>query len=493
MTMVASVDEREAAVLAGVNPGLVLGGMNRPASDGATLDVIDPSTGSVIATIASASVPDARASVEAAVATQREWERVPARQRGEILRGAFELMVERADDLALLMTLEMGKPVAESRNEVLYAAEFLRWFAEEAVRIGGSWREAPDGASRILTMRSAVGPCLLVTPWNFPLAMGTRKIGPALAAGCTVIVKPAKQTPLSMLALAGILKEAGLPDGVLSVLPTAHSAEVVAAVLADPRVRKLSFTGSTVVGITLGRLAMQNVQRVSLELGGNAPFIVFADADLDHAVDQAVLAKLRNNGEACTAANRFYVHESVVDAFAERLVERFAAIVVGRGTEPGVTLGPLIDDAAVDKVAELVDAAVAGGAIVAYRGEVPAGRGSFSPPIVLTSVPSAARIVQEEIFGPVAPIVSFSTEDDVIALANESEYGLASYVFTESLDRALRVAERLAAGMVGLNRGVISNSAAPFGGIKASGIGREGGDEGIAEYLDLKYVSVDVR
>jgi len=484
-------DQRETEVVADVNPRLLVGGEWRESSDGSRLSVLDPSTGLELASIASATVEDARAGVDRASAAQPGWERVPPRERGEILRRAFELMVERADDLALLMTLEMGKPLAESRSEVLYAAEFFRWFSEEAVRFSGGWRTAPDGASRIMTMRQAVGPCLLVTPWNFPLAMGTRKIGPAIAAGCTVIVKPAKQTPLSMLALAGILHEAGLPGGVLSVLPTTRSAEVVAHILADPRMRKLSFTGSTEVGITLAKSAMDSMLRVSMELGGNAPFIVFADADIDLAVEQAMAAKLRNNGEACTAANRFYVHEDVEAEFTAKLVERFSRVVVGRGTGEGVTLGPLIDQGAVDKVAELVDAALEDGSVLAYRGETP-DAGSYYPPTVLSSVSASARVVREEIFGPVAPIVRFSTEDEVVAFANDSDYGLASYVFTGSLDRAIRVAERLEAGMVGLNRGVISNTAAPFGGIKSSGFGREGGDEGLAEYLQLKYVAVRV-
>ncbi len=485
--------EREKRVVAQVNTDLLLGGVWTPSSTGAHLDVTDPSTGLVLARVADATVDDAAESIRIAAETQAAWGATAPRDRGEILRRVFELMVERADDLALLMTLEMGKPLAESRAEVLYAADYFRWFSEEAVRLTGSWRTSPDGLSRLLVMKQPVGPCLLVTPWNFPLAMGTRKLGPALAAGNTVIVKPAKQTPLSMLALAGLLLEAGLPTGVLSVLTTSNSSGVVSTVMADPRLRKLSFTGSTEVGVALAQQAAPGLLRTSMELGGNAPFIVFDDADLEFAADEAMRAKLRNNGEACTAANRFYVQSGVVDEFVDLLAKRFRAVTTGRGTEASVTLGPLIDRPAVDKVAELVQAALQDGARMVHEGETPSGDGTYYPVTLLSNVPASSRVVREEIFGPVAPIVTFATEDEVIGFANESEYGLASYVFTDDLDRAIRVSERLEVGMVGLNRGVLSNVAAPFGGIKSSGFGREGGDEGIDEYLETKYVAVGVK
>jgi succinate-semialdehyde dehydrogenase/glutarate-semialdehyde dehydrogenase len=482
----------ELAVLGDVHKDLFLAGSWTKASNGATLPVEDPATGAVIAEVADATAADGARALEGAVAAQVDWARTPPRERGEILRRAYEVMVDKADQLALLMTLEMGKPLSESRSEVLYAAEFFRWFAEEAVRIAGTWATAPDGQTRLWTMKQPVGPCLFITPWNFPLAMGTRKIGPAVAAGCTMVVKPAAQTPLSMLALAQILADAGLPEGVLSVLPTSSPQQLTAPLIADPRLRKLSFTGSTAVGKKLVEQSAHQLLRVSVELGGNAPFIVFDDADLDHAVDEAMKAKLRNNGEACTAANRFYVHEAVARSFADRLAERFHALVVGRGVDESVTLGPLIDRAAVNKVAGLVDQAVQDGASVVTGGIRDDGVGCFYPPTVLADVPSHSIILREEIFGPVAPIATFVTEDDVLAEVNSSEYGLASYVFTRNLERALRVCERLEVGMVGLNRGVLSNTAAPFGGVKASGYGREGGREGIDEYLDTKYVSVNV-
>ncbi|KJC64836.1 NAD-dependent succinate-semialdehyde dehydrogenase [Agreia bicolorata] len=489
----ASTPTREAAIVDAVPRQLLIGGRWQDSSTGATLAVDDPSTGLVIAHIADASVDDARESIRIAHETQPTWAAVPPRERGEILRRAFELMTARADDLALLMTLEMGKPLAESLSEVHYAADFFRWFSEEGVRISGGWRMAPDGGSRLITMAQPVGPCLLVTPWNFPLAMGTRKIGPAIAAGCTIIIKPAKQTPLSMLALAEILLEAGLPEGVLSVIPTSRASAVVSEIIGDGRLRKLSFTGSTEVGIRLAEQSARGVLRTSLELGGNAPFIVFDDADIEMAADEAVRAKLRNNGEACTAANRFYVHSSVLDAFTAALSARFENIVVGRGTVDGVTLGPLIDAAAVTKVTELVESALDDGARIEYAGDVPDSAGAWCAPMIVTGVPANSRLVREEIFGPVAPIVAFNTEKEVLDLANSSEFGLASYVFTRDLDRGVRVIEGLQAGMVGLNRGVLSNTAAPFGGIKSSGYGREGGNEGISEYLETKYVSLGVR
>ncbi len=482
----------EAAVLASVPTGLLLNGRWVSSSTGKTLGVEDPSTGEVLIEVADAGVDDAIAALDSAVSVQSAWAATPPRERGEILRRTYELMTERNEELALLMTLEMGKPLAESRSEVAYAADFFRWFSEEAVRLDGSWSTAPDGKSRIVTMKQPVGPCLLVTPWNFPLAMGARKIGPAIAAGCTVIVKAAKQTPLSMHAIAAILTEAGLPDGVLSTVTTSKASAVVSALIADPRLRKLSFTGSTEVGQSLAEQSAKGLIRLSLELGGNAPFVVFEDADVDHAVEQAMLAKLRNNGEACTAANRFYVHESLVQEFSSKFVARFQQLVVGRGTVDGVTLGPLIDQAAVDKVEELVASAVSEGAVIAYETATPDGAGYFSPARVLTGVSPSSRIVKEEIFGPVAPIVSFSTEEQVIEWANGSEYGLAAYLFTRDLDRAVRVSERLEAGMIGVNRGVLSNPAAPFGGIKSSGYGREGGHVGIDEYVETKYLSLNV-
>ena len=390
------------------------------------------------------------------------------------------------------MTLEMGKPVAESRAEVLYAADFLRWFSEEAVRIEGRWATAPNGGMRMLTMRQPVGPCLLITPWNFPLAMGTRKIGPAVAAGCTMVVKPAKQTPLSMLALAQILEEAGLPDGVLNVVTARSAGETTGPLIDDPRLRKLSFTGSTEVGRQLMGQASRQLLRVSMELGGNAPFVVFEDADLDAAVDGAMVAKMRNIGEACTAANRFHVHASVADAFTEKLAERMGGLQIGRGTEDGVDVGPLIDDVQRDKVRELVEDAVAKGArcVVGGPERIPGVPGHFYPPTVLADVPDDARLLAEEIFGPVAPIATFADEDEAIAAANRTEYGLVAYVYTRDLDRALRVIERLETGMVGLNQGLVSNAAAPFGGVKQSGFGREGGAEGIDEYLSVKYAAI---
>jgi succinate-semialdehyde dehydrogenase/glutarate-semialdehyde dehydrogenase len=452
--------------------------------------VEDPATGEVIASVADGTADDAVAALEAAVASRSEWAATAPRARGEILRRAFELLVERIDDLALLMTLEMGKPLADSRAEITYAAEFFRWFAEEAVRIDGRYAVAPAGNTRLVVMHQPVGPCLLITPWNFPMAMATRKVGAAIAAGCTMVLKPAALTPLSAFALAGVLEEAGLPAGVLNVVTTTKASNVSEPLLADPRLRKLSFTGSTEVGRMLTELAAPNLQRVSMELGGNAPFVVFADADLDAAVDGAVLAKMRNMGEACTAANRFLVHESLADTFAGRLAERLGAMKVGRGTDDGVQVGPLVEAKAVAKVGELVDDAIERGATVRLGGKAVAGPGYFYEPTVLGAVPGDARLVTEEIFGPVAPVVSFQTDDEAIAAANNTEYGLVAYAFTRDLGRALRVAEGLETGMVGINQGIVSNPAAPFGGVKQSGVGREGGHEGIHEYLDVKYVGI---
>jgi succinate-semialdehyde dehydrogenase / glutarate-semialdehyde dehydrogenase len=493
MSEATSSSVREVAVVAAVPKGLWIDGGNRPAADRAVLSVDDPSTGETLAEVADASPADGVAALDAAVAAQDSWAATAPRERGEILRRAFELMTARADDLALLMTLEMGKPLAESRGEVTYAAEFFRWFSEEAVRIAGRWSTSPDGATRLMTMKRPVGPTLMITPWNFPLAMGTRKIGPAVAAGCTMVVKPAAQTPLSMYALAALLGEAGLPAGVLNVITTAGSGAVMEPLIRDPRVRKLTFTGSTAVGRRLVEQSAQQLLRVSMELGGNAPFLVMADADLDAAVDGAMLAKMRNMGEACTAANRFIVHESVAGEFGRRLADRMGALRVGRGTEDGVQVGPLVDETSRDKVAGLVGAAVDGGARV-LTGAGPVGdRGWFYAPTVLADVPADAELLREEIFGPVAPVTTFTTPDEAIARANDTEYGLVAYAFTRDLDTALALSERLDTGMVGINQGAVSNPAAPFGGVKHSGFGREGGSEGIEEYLETRYVGIRPR
>jgi succinate-semialdehyde dehydrogenase / glutarate-semialdehyde dehydrogenase len=484
--------DREQAVLDAVPTGLFVGGSWRPASSGAKLAVDDPSTGKTLVEVADATPDDGRAALDAAVAAQPGFAAMPPRERGEILRRAFDLIMSRIDDLALLMTLEMGKPIAESKGEITYAAEFFRWFAEEAVRIDGQYAVAPNGASRFIVMRQPVGVCLLVTPWNFPMAMGTRKIGPAVAAGCTMVIKPAQQTPLSMHALAAILAEAGLPDGVLNVVTTSSAGKVMEPLIRDGRARKLSFTGSTGVGRALLEQAADKVLRTSMELGGNAPFLVFADADLDAAVEGAMTAKMRNMGEACTAANRFLVHRSVADAFADKLAERMAALRVGRGTDDGVQVGPLVDAKSREKVVELVGDAVDRGATVRVGGDAVDGPGWFYRPTVLTGVPLEARLTKEEIFGPVAPISVFDTDDEAVAAANDTEFGLVSYLFTENLSRALRVSEALESGMVGLNTGLVSNPAAPFGGIKQSGLGREGGSVGIEEYLETKYVAVNL-
>ena len=477
-------------LIASVPTGLLIGGSWRDSSDGGTLKVEDPSTGEILTEVADATVADGKAALDAAVAAQADWAKVPPRDRGEILRSAFDKITERADDFAMLMTLEMGKTLSESRGEVAYGAEFSRWFAEEAVRVHGRYAVAPNGATRLVTMKAPVGPTLMITPWNFPLAMGTRKIGPAIAAGCTMVVKPAGQTPLSMLALAKLLQECGLPDGVLNVVTTSRTGDVMEPIIRDPRLRKLTFTGSTGVGRKLVEQSAQQLLRVSMELGGNAPFIVFEDADLDRAVEGAMLAKMRNIGEACTAANRFYVHESLVEDFGSRFAERMAALTVGRGTEDGVDVGPLIDAKARDGVAEMVEDAKAQGATVVVGGSPADGPGYFFQPTVVTGVPKTARVMQEEIFGPVAPIASFSTEEEVLEAANSTEYGLVAYVFTRDLSRMIRVSEALEFGMVGFNQGIVSNPAAPFGGVKASGFGREGGFEGIEEYLETKYVGI---
>jgi len=483
---------REQEVLDGVPTELFIAGEWRAAAAGGTLAVEDPSTGEPLVEVADAQVDDALAALAAAADAQAEWGVAAPRERGEILRRAYQAIVDQSEDLALIMTLEMGKALAESRAEIAYAAEFFRWFSEEAVRIHGRYMVNTTGKGRILTMRQPVGPCVFVTPWNFPTAMGTRKLAPAIAAGCTVVVKPAQQTPLSMLALARILQQAGLPAGVLNVITAKHSGAVIEPLLRDPRTRKLSFTGSTEVGRTLIEQSAEQVLRVSMELGGNAPFLVFEDADLDAAIDGAMLAKMRNVGEACTAANRFHVHESVADEFARRLAERMGALKVGRGTEPGVDVGPLIDEAQRAKVTELVGDAVDRGARVLLGGEPVNGRGYFFAPTVLAEVPEDARAFSEEIFGPVAPISTFSTEEQALTEANRTEYGLVAYVYTRDLSRAFRVCEAIETGMIGLNQGVVSNAAAPFGGVKQSGFGREGGFEGISEYLETKYVAMGI-
>ena len=482
--------ERE--VLERVPTELLIGGEWRPAASGERFAVEDPATGEALVQVADADAQDALDALGAAAEAQREWAAFPPRERGEILRRAFDAMTAQREELALLMTLEMGKSLAESRGEITYAAEFFRWFSEEAVRVAGRYMTNATGHGRVLTMRQPVGPCVFVTPWNFPTAMGTRKIAPAVAAGCTMIVKPAQQTPLSMLALARILQDAGLPAGVLNIITSRHSGEVIEPLLKDPRTRKLSFTGSTEVGRKLIEQSADQVLRVSMELGGNAPLLVFADADFDQALDGALLAKMRNVGEACTSANRIYVHESIAKDFARRLAERMAALRVGRGTEEGVEVGPLIDDKQRQKVADLVSDATGRGAHLLTGGAAVEGPGYFYEPTVLTEVPGDARILSEEIFGPVAPIVTFATDEEAIAAANHTEYGLVAYVFTRDLDRALRVSEALETGMVGLNQGMVSNAAAPFGGVKQSGFGREGGFEGIDEYLETKYVAVNV-
>jgi succinate-semialdehyde dehydrogenase / glutarate-semialdehyde dehydrogenase len=481
---------QEQAAVEAVPRQLFIGGEWRDAGGGATLSVEDPSTGEPLVDVADATPEDATAALDACCAVQREWAAHPPRERGEILRRAWELIQERADELALVMTLEMGKPLAESKAEVAYASEFLRWFAEEAVRIEGRYATAPNGAGRLITLRQPVGPCYAITPWNFPMAMGTRKIGPAIAAGCTMVIKPAQQTPLSMLALAGILDEAGLPGGVLSVLTSSSSSEVSKPIISDPRLRKLTFTGSTEVGRKLVEQSAQGLLRTSMELGGNAPFIVFADADVDAAVEGAVVAKMRNMGEACTAANRFHVAGRVADEFAEKLAGKLGAMKVGRGTEEDVKVGPLIDGTQRDKVDELVRDATAKGANAVVGGTARDGAGYFYEPTVLAGVGSDARLLKEEIFGPVAPVIGFDDEEAAIAAANDTEYGLVAYLYTSDVKRAFRVCEGLETGMVGLNQGMVSNPAAPFGGVKASGFGREGGAEGIHEYLEIKYVAM---
>ncbi|MDA8034952.1 MAG: NAD-dependent succinate-semialdehyde dehydrogenase [Actinomycetota bacterium] len=470
--------------------GVLIGGEWREASDGGRIEVLDPASEEVLAEVASGTVEDARAAVDAAAGALPRFGAMAPRERGELLRRAFEAMTARREEIARLIVLENGKALTDARGEAAYAAEFFRWYGEEAVRGAGEVTTAPSGANRILVLRQPIGVAALVTPWNFPAAMLTRKIGPALAAGCTVVCKPASETPLTALLIARILEEAGAPPGTVNVLTARRSSEVVATWLADGRVRKLSFTGSTEVGQVLLRAAADNVVSTSMELGGNAPFLVFDDADLDAALAGAMVAKMRNGGEACTAANRFYVHEAVAEEFGRRFAEAMAALQVGRGLDEGTEVGPLVNAASRDKVAELVEGALDQGAEALTGATTPKGTGFFYPPTVVTNVEPGSAILRHEIFGPVAPIVTFASEEEAVALANDTELGLVSYLYTADLARGLRVSEALESGMVGLNRGLVSDPAAPFGGVKQSGIGREGGHEGMLEYLESKYVAV---
>jgi succinate-semialdehyde dehydrogenase/glutarate-semialdehyde dehydrogenase len=475
-----------------VPTGLFVGGQWGGGRDGGTFPVLDPATEESLTEVADGTIGDALDAVGAAHDALPAWAATPPRQRAEILRRAFELMTERAEQFARLMSAENGKSIRDARGEAAYAAEFFRWYAEEAVRIEGTFMRAPSGANRILTLRQPVGVSLLVTPWNFPAAMATRKIGPALAAGCAVVLKPAEDTPLTALALGALLKEAGVPDGVVNVVTTSRKATgpVVAAMIADPRVRKLSFTGSTQVGSILLREAADSIVSCSMELGGNAPFVIFEDADIPAAVEGALLAKMRNGGEACTAANRFYVHEAVADEFTSLFAKRLAAMKVGPGLEEDTEIGPLVNQAALSKVSGLVEEAAGSGKVVT-GGKAPDRAGYFYEPTLIDSVPSDAGILDAEIFGPVAPVVRFTSEDEAIRWANASEYGLVSYVYTQDLRRGLRVSEALEAGMIGLNRGLVSDPAAPFGGVKQSGLGREGAHDGLLEYTETKYIATD--
>jgi len=482
----------EQHVLESIPTQLYIGGEWVDGSESETIAVEDPATEETLVEVASGNKDDALRALDAAVDAQKEWAAMPPMERGEILRRAYEAMKERADDLALLMTLEMGKPVEESKAEITYAADFFWYYAGEASRISGHYGMSYNGKGRVLVMQQPVGPTILITPWNFPMAMGTRKIGPAIAAGCTMVWKPAKQTPLCALALTQILEEAGLPKGVLNLLLAKSSGETMEPLIKDGRARKLSFTGSTEVGRTLIAQAADEVLKVSMELGGNAPFLIFEDADLDAAVEGALLAKMRNIGEACTSANRFHVAGPIADEFAEKLAQKMGALKLGRGTEPDVKVGPLIDDSQQQKVKELVDDAVAKGGETVVGGSIPDGRGYFYEPTVIKNISDDARVLKEEIFGPVAPVKDFSSEDEAIAAANDTEFGLVAYVFTRDIKRALRVCEGLETGMVGLNQGMVSNVGAPFGGVKQSGLGREGGHWGIEEFLETKYVAINL-
>lgn len=481
---------REKLLLDLVQDGLGVGGDWGTSSDGATMDVHDPATGEVIKSIADATVDDALRALESAAGHQESWAATPPRERSDILRRAFDLLVERREDFALLMSMEMGKPIEEARAEVSYGGEFLRWFSEEAVRVRGDYRQNPEGTGNMLVSHLPVGPCYFITPWNFPLAMATRKIAPALAAGCTIVVKPAALTPLTTIFFVQLLEDAGLPRGVVNVIPTSRASAQSAALLADNRLRKLSFTGSTEVGVRLLQAAAQNVLRTSMELGGNAPFVVFADADLDKAVEGVLIAKFRNIGQACTAANRVIVHESVADEFARRVAERVSAMTIGRGAEEGHDIGALIDAKAVENTLRLVRDAIDSGATVVTGGDEIEGPGNFFQPTVIDNLTPNAAIMREEIFGPVLGIIRFSTEDEAVEIANNTRYGLVSYVFTESLSVGHRMIGKLQSGMMGLNSASVSNAAAPFGGIKLSGLGREGGFDGIHEFLSTKYTLI---
>lgn len=482
------MDER--TLLKRTPAGLFIDGGWHAAATEATFDVVDPATEDVIARVADAQPQDGDAALTAADHAQAAWGETPPRERAELLRSIFDAVIEHTEELALLITLEMGKSLNEARGEVTYAAEFLRWFSEEAVRARGQYLRAPNGTGRILTVKRPVGPCVLITPWNFPLAMATRKIGPALAAGCTSVIKPATQAPLTTLRFAEIAHDCGIPPGVINVITTTSAGEVMGPLLTDPRTRKLSFTGSTEVGRRLISQASDQVLRVSMELGGNAPFLVFDDADLDAAIEGAMIAKMRNIGESCVAANRFIVHRAIADRFVDELANRMGSLTVGRGTEPGVEVGPLIDEAALAKVDHLIDTAVADGARVRVGGRSREGPGYFYLPTVVTDVPANAELLREEIFGPVAPVTTFNAEEEALQAANSSPYGLVAYAYTQDLDRALRLGDQLDVGMVGINRGIVSDPAAPFGGIKHSGVGKEGGDEGMEEYLVTRYVAL---
>ena len=473
-----------------LNTGLFINGQWRDAEGGKTIEVFNPATGDLLTTVADGSAGDAEEAIKVAGETQSSWAATPPRERAEILRRAFELLIERADDIAAVMTAEMGKPFAESKGEVTYGAEFFRWFSEEAVRVGGEYTQSTDGKTRVMVSREPVGPCILITPWNFPLAMGTRKIGPAIAAGCTMVFKPAKLTPLTSLMLVDVLIDAGLPAGVLNVVTSESARRVVTPWMESGIARKVTFTGSTEVGVGLLKQAADNVMKTSMELGGNAPFVVCDDADIDKAVTGAVQAKMRNGGEACTSANRLFVHSSVAEEFSTKLSERIGSMKVGNGLDEGTEVGPLVDQDSLDKVATLVDDAVAKGAKILTGGSKIDGKGFFYKPTVMTDVPQDSDIRTTEIFGPVAPIVTFETDEEGIALANETDFGLAGYLFSENVERALNLADKMQVGMVGLNTGLVSNPAAPFGGVKKSGLGREGGRVGIEEFLEIKYVAL---
>ena len=482
------------ALIESVPVDCYIAGTWTPAASGARFEVTNPATEQVLACVADASREEALLALDAAARAQAGWAATSPRRRADLLNNAYCEVIARTEEFAWLITLEMGKPLAESRAEVRYAADFLRWFGEQAVRVGGEYRSTPDGNARIITLPQPVGPSLLITPWNFPLAMITRKIGPALAAGCTTIVKPADQAPLASLLLMEVLHEIGVPAGVVNLVATSSPAAVSGPLLADPRLRKLSFTGSTPVGAQLLAAAAPNVIRTSMELGGNSAFLVFADADLDAAADAVMLAKFRNGGESCVAANRLLVEACIKDEFTERILMGVNAMRTGPGVADGIHLGPVINNDQRERISALVSDAEDRGAKVLTGGQIDAGRrGHFYPPTVLSDVPPSARLVNDEIFGPVLPIGTFDSEDQAIALANATPFGLVDYVCTSDVRRAFRVSEALEAGMVGINRGLVSNAAAPFGGVKRSGLGREGGFEGIEEYLDLKYLALDAN